>query len=823
MNLKRVLIFSFVFIQLVVWNKVHAQFPNPADFNTATNATNTGTLPVGANDLHWTASMTGINGTYVPAVSVGPLAPASWAVSPYVNANWISYPHTCTPNAWNDHWCNGAVDVYYKLIVNLPTSNCAGSSVSTPSAYCLTLDYFSDNWVNAVYVNGILSYTNYIANPGGSWGFLQANGKTVNLCNNWTAGSNTVIVFTTSGSGWGGFLAQANQTVSSNYSNVLTSTVSVTNASCFNGLGSATVTAGGVSGPYTYTWLPSGGNSNVASLAAGNYTVIVGSGACTVSKTLTITQPAGFSINVSPSATICPGTSTVFTASGANTYTWNTGATGANLTASISSIYTVTGSDASGCTNTATVGLMTHPAPVISISGNTLICGAGATTTLTANGANTYTWMPGNMNGMTAVVSPPSSTIYTVTGAFVSTGCSNTATIGVIANGFVLTPGPLLNICLGQSATLTANGMTDYTWTPGNFNGPSYVVTPTASQDYTVLGAIGSCTYTANQFVTVTPLPTVNINPNPPPMVCPGTPVTLNATGATTYIWQPGNLNGATISVAPMSNQVYTVTGNTGGCIDEATVLLTLAPSVNVNVSAPLTICKGDIATLTATGANYYNWEPGGGAGSSFTVQPMHNTTYTVTASNGGTCIATTTVNVNVNYVNADFVFDPVKPTYDDYIHFTNISTHNTNNFWYFTNQTISNEVSPTILFDEPGTYVACLLVSDVRGCDDTLCKEIIVGCPENAVYIPNTFTPNDDGLNDIFRVGTLGQCIESFEMDIFDRWGERIFNTKTLEKGWDGKVRGTLAKDDVYVYLVKYTMTNKKAYTKTGHVMLMK
>jgi gliding motility-associated-like protein len=365
--------------------------------------------------------------------------------------------------------------------------------------------------------------------------------------------------------------------------------------------------------------------------------------------------------------------------------------------------------------------------------------------------------------------------------------------------------------------------MTSYTWTPGNFNGSSYVVSPTTSQTYTILGSVGTCTYSASQLVTVTPLPTVSILPNPPLPICPGSSVTLNANGATNYIWQPGNLSGASISVGPMSNQTYTVTGTQAGCSAEATVLVTLAPIANVSVSAPLVLCKGDIGTLTATGASYYTWEPGGGSGSSFTVQPMQNTTYTVTASNGGTCIASTTVNVSVHYVVADFVDNSIKSTYLDPIQFTNLSVNNTYNFWYFTNQTISGEVNPTVLFDDPGVYVACLLVSDVRGCDDTLCKEIIIGCPEEALFIPNTFTPNDDGLNDVFRVSTLGQCIDSFEMDIFDRWGEVIFTTKDLAKGWDGKVKGIIAKNDVYAYLVKYTMINKKAYTKTGHVTLMK
>jgi gliding motility-associated-like protein len=180
-------------------------------------------------------------------------------------------------------------------------------------------------------------------------------------------------------------------------------------------------------------------------------------------------------------------------------------------------------------------------------------------------------------------------------------------------------------------------------------------------------------------------------------------------------------------------------------------------------------------------------------------------------------------VSVNVSSVVADFVDNSVNGNYTELVQFTNLSINNVTNAWFFNNNKTSGVKDPLIEFDEPGTYVACLLVSNSIGCTDTLCKIINIGCPEDAVFIPNTFTPNDDGLNDVFRVSTLGQCLESFEMTLFDRWGETIFTTKDLEEGWDGTIKGVLAKDDVYAWLVKFTMVNKKSYTKTGHVTLIK
>ena len=98
--------------------KYFAQFPSPLNFNTSTNTSNTGTLPIGTNDLHWTAAITNSLGTYVPAVVCGNQATCCWINSPYPNANWITYPHTCSSSP-AEHSCLGNVDEFYKTTFNL--------------------------------------------------------------------------------------------------------------------------------------------------------------------------------------------------------------------------------------------------------------------------------------------------------------------------------------------------------------------------------------------------------------------------------------------------------------------------------------------------------------------------------------------------------------------------------------------------------------------------------------------------------------------------------------------------------------------------------
>lgn len=142
-----------------------AQFPNPVLFNTATNSTGTGTLAVGVADLNWQASLSSSVGPWVSAVSCGKPY-TGWASSPFANCNWISFPHTCVVGSPSEHSCLNPsnVDCFYKLLVTLPANNC-GSSVSTPSAYCLSLDFMADNCVYQIFLNYTSVYTYPGTNP----------------------------------------------------------------------------------------------------------------------------------------------------------------------------------------------------------------------------------------------------------------------------------------------------------------------------------------------------------------------------------------------------------------------------------------------------------------------------------------------------------------------------------------------------------------------------------------------------------------------------------------------------------------------------------
>jgi gliding motility-associated-like protein len=175
----------------------------------------------------------------------------------------------------------------------------------------------------------------------------------------------------------------------------------------------------------------------------------------------------------------------------------------------------------------------------------------------------------------------------------------------------------------------------------------------------------------------------------------------------------------------------------------------------------------------------------------------------------------------------ADFNYSPIKPVIniDQQVVFTDASWGTTiaSWNWYFMNtaQYTSIEQNPTFTYPEAGTYPIVLVVKNDRGCSDTIIKSITVS-EDFGIYIPDAFTPNGDGLNDIFQPKGFG--IVKYEMEIFDRWGEQLFTTKDFNEGWKGtNSRGQILKEDIYAWKIILTNVYSKSEEYTGHVSLMK
>jgi gliding motility-associated-like protein len=481
---------------------------------------------------------------------------------------------------------------------------------------------------------------------GGSGGYIAGNGSvfTQNV-NGGTNGITNARAFDTEfpmNGATSGDVGTNNQVIAPAFS----LTASANQTLCTNQ--SATLTATSTDGSATVLWYngAAGGNS-VASgtvyttptyTATGTYTVYAGSCPGLYRVPIIITVGSGATITVN-SPTICPGQTVTLTANGATTYTWNTGPTTNTISVSPASttIYTVNATSGT-CVGTQTTQVQVSPTPTVSVA-STTIC-TGNSSTLTANGATNYTWMPGGQTTSSIVVTPTTNTTYTITGANGTCTNSTSASVNVTTTPTLSTSSK--TICAGQVATFTVSGATSYTWNPGNTTGSTYTTSPASSGTISVIGANGTCTSQVATSITVTPNPTVAVSNQ---TICSGQTVILTATGATTYSWNTGPTTN-TISVSPTSLTIYTVVGTTNLCTNTRTLSVTVSTQPTVAV-ANASICSGNSTILTATGATNYTWMPGGQLTNTVSVSPGSTTIYTITGATG-TCTNSTNAAVNV-------------------------------------------------------------------------------------------------------------------------------------------------------------------------------
>ncbi|MBI3509356.1 MAG: T9SS type A sorting domain-containing protein [Bacteroidetes bacterium] len=385
-----------------------------------------------------------------------------------------------------------------------------------------------------------------------------------------------------------------------------------------------------VSGATSYTWtVPSGTTIN-----SGQGTVSISITFGSTSGNITVTPgnscgsgtPSSLAVTVNPSptvtttttgATICTGNPTSITASGATTYSWMPGSlSGTTITVSPSSTttYTVTGTS-SGCSSTATQLITVNPTPTVTTTTtNSAIC-SGDSTSITASGATAYNWMPGNLSGATVVVTPSSTTSYTVTGT--DLGCSSAATQLITVNATPTVTVSAINptICSGSSTTLIAGGASAYLWMPGNLSGSSVTVTPGATTTFTVTGTNGSCSSTATQLITVNNPPTVNLGNDT--TQCGGNILLDAQNPGSTYLW---GTSATTQTITVNTSGTYSVVvTDANGCSGNDAVNVTINPIPNLTLSASnMTPCVNDgLVSLTGLPAGG-TWTGPGVSGNNF-------------------------------------------------------------------------------------------------------------------------------------------------------------------------------------------------------------
>ena len=298
-----------------------------------------------------------------------------------------------------------------------------------------------------------------------------------------------------------------------------------------------------------------------------------------------------------------------------------------------------------------------NAAPSVSASGTATIC-EGQSTTITGSGATSYSWDNGTGTNATATVSPTSTTTYTVTGT--SNGCSATDQVTVtvnqtpvIASGTVSNP----NVCATSTGSIeiTGAGTGNVTWTgtaSGNANGVSlpYTVTGLGAGTYT-LSFVSSDGCTSNTFSESlsdpTPPTTPTISPSGATTFCDGSSITLTSSYGSGNTWSDNSTGSTLIVTTPGTYGVIYTDGN--GCsAASAPIIISVNPNPTVTATGATSICEGDSAPLSASGATTYSWDNGAGTNGTTTVSPTSTTTYTVIGTTDG-CTGTDQVTVTVN------------------------------------------------------------------------------------------------------------------------------------------------------------------------------
>lgn len=278
-----------------------------------------------------------------------------------------------------------------------------------------------------------------------------------------------------------------------------------------------------------------------------------------------------------------------------------------------------------------------------------------------------------------------------------------------------------------------------------------------------------------------------------------------------TYAWLTGETTANITFAAPLVQSTYTVTatdacGNTAS--DNFTVFIEQLTPITLSLTPDQQICSGESVTLQATytggnGTVTISWGDGN-TDATRTVSPAVTTTYTVTVTDVCGQTQTASVTISVSQSIADFDFFQI--TNNTFGFINNSVGYDVNLEWDFGDSTTSNEFEPNKVYTEDGVYFITLVTENADGCRDTMVASVVVR-PDYFFYIPNAFTDDNNTLNEDFRPFGIG--FDSYQMDIFNRWGETVFTTRNIEVGWDGLVRGNKAQDGVYVYRIKVWITN--------------
>lgn len=691
----------------------------------------------------------------------------------------------------------------YTVTATSVTGGCTSNASVNVSVESVTV---AINPVNTTICNG--QTVSLTATPSMASNLLWSTGSTNATISVGTAGTYTVTATTANGC-----TANANSIVNVQAAPVLTITNDTT--ICSGQTINLTVNS---NIPATLLWNTGSTNNTINVSNAGNYSVVATStpDGC-VSTTDVDVLVENISVSINPANTsICNGqvAQLTATASGPSSLLWSTGANGANLAVTNAGTYTVTATSPNGCTSSSSADVVVNPSPILTLSNDTILCTGQSVQLFAATDIpSDFLWDNGSTSNSITTSLPGT---YSVTASSQVGGCTATDFVNVGIENLTISLSPAnASLCNGQNVTLSAstNIPAVFNWSTGSTNSSINVGT---AGTYTVDAITANgCTASMTGNVNVAPIPVLTLTNDT--TICGGSAITLlaNTDIPSSFSWNNGSTNN-TINTSTAGTYIVTATGNGSSCSVTDTVILQVE-NITVVISPNVaTICPGLPAQLTAS-VNMpasYNWNTGSNAQ---TIQATTPGNYSITVTSVAGCVASADAVINDGTLHLNLGPDStICMTQELYIG-ANVS--GANQYSWNTGNTGS-----VFLIQNSGTYILTASNSNT-GCSVSDTVSIVVEDCSYPYFIPNSFTPNGDGRNDVFSIVTDMPEGAEFNFYIFNRWGELIFHAENnFNFGWDGTHKGQKSPVDVYVWkLVLFNPITNDFSIKTGHVSLIR
>jgi gliding motility-associated-like protein len=586
--------------------------------------------------------------------------------------------------------------------------------------------------------------------------------------------------------------------------------INLGNDTSFCAGGSVTLNAG--PGFTNYVWSTGASGQTITASTAGSYWVRgTTADGCVGTDTFRILNVYPLPvINLGNDTSLCQGSSLVLNpGAGFSSYQWQNGDLTPTFTAATAGLYWVQVTTANGCTKRDSLTILNvYPRPVINLGNDTSFCAGGSVTLNAGPGFTNYVWSTG-AGGQTITASTAGT--YWVRGT-TADGCVGTDTLRILN----VYPLPVINLgndtslCQGSSLVLNPGaGFASYQWQNGALT-PTFT-TATAGLYWVQVTTANGCTKRDSlTILNIYPRPVINLGNDT--SFCTGGSVTLNpGAGFVSYLWQNGTM--APTFTATTAGLYWVEVQNSNGCTARDSMRVTAVfPAVAVNLGPDRVLCAGNTVTLNpGAGFSSYTWQDNSG-GTTFTTGTVGTYWVRVTSANG--CVGSDTMRVlRISPLPVDFVpeetgmclYEPVT-IYADGGYATYLWSNGT--------------TRDSALFTVPGTYWVQVTNSD--GC--TAREDFIVfdkQCPI-ALYIPTGFSPNGDGKNDVFRPGVFG-IPDFYRMEVFNRYGERIFVSNDFRRGWDGTYKGAPQNIGAYVWMCTYQFKDQPKRMEKGSVLLIR